>query len=64
MSRAVFKQVDVTRAIKGMTRAGVDITRGVRVEIDKAGKMVIIVAGNEPQGEGEGKAEVNEWDSA
>jgi len=41
MSRrpANFRQSDLTRAVKGVTAAGVDIAR---VEIDKAGKIIII----------------------
>jgi hypothetical protein len=59
MARApsTFRQQDVTRAIKGATAAGVHIAR---VEIDKAGKIVVIitVAADQPAK----TAEVNEWD--
>jgi hypothetical protein len=46
MSRApsTFKQTDVTRAVKAMVAAGVDIAR-VRVEITKAGSMIVTAAG-------------------
>jgi hypothetical protein len=56
MSRApsTFRQQDVTRAVKAVTAAGVGIAR---VEIDKAGKITIIAAGDEPRGK-----EGNEWD--
>jgi hypothetical protein len=59
MARApsTFRQQDVTRAIKGATAAGVHIAR---VEIDKAGKIVIITTDVADQ-PGE-SAEVNEWD--
>jgi hypothetical protein len=36
---APFRQADVTRAIKGAVAAGVDISR---IEIDAAGKIVIV----------------------
>jgi hypothetical protein len=36
---APFRQADVTKAIKGTVAAGVDIAR---VEIDAAGKIVIV----------------------
>ena len=41
MSRApsTFRQQDVTRAVKAVRRAGVEIAR---VEVDKSGKIVII----------------------
>ncbi len=59
MARApsTFRQQDVTRAVKAVAAAGVDI---VRVEIDKAGKIVIVTA-DATSTPGEGR-EVNEWD--
>jgi len=59
MARApsTFRQQDVTRAVKAVTAAGVHIAR---IEIDKAGKIVIITADpTEPPGE---TTEANEWD--
>ena len=56
MARApsTFRQHDVTRAIKAAAAAGVDIAR---IEIDKAGKIVIILAtGAEPT------KDSNPWD--
>jgi hypothetical protein len=59
MSRGVqtFKQTDVTKACKGASQAGLDVQR---VEIDRAGKIVLFA----------GKSAVpqtdqpeNEWDS-
>jgi hypothetical protein len=43
MARApsTFRQQDVTRAVKAVTAAGVEIGR---IEIDKAGKIVIVPA--------------------
>jgi hypothetical protein len=54
---STFRQADVTRAVKAVTAAGVGIAR---VEIDKAGKIVIIALGADPRGED--KEEANEWD--
>jgi hypothetical protein len=59
MARApsTFRQQDVTRAVKAVAAAGVNIAR---VEIDKAGKIVIITTGVADQPAE--SAEVNEWD--
>jgi hypothetical protein len=53
---SAFKQRDLTRAVKAVTAAGVDVGR---VEIDKEGTIRIIAAGSEPAGE---CREANEWD--
>jgi hypothetical protein len=53
---STFKQRDVTRAVKAVAAAGVDIAR---VEIDKAGKIVIVTAGAP---EVTDREEANEWD--
>jgi hypothetical protein len=60
MARApsTFRQQDVTRAIKAVAAAGVDISR---VEIDKAGKITIIAIGAEPH-DSKGTEEADEWD--
>jgi hypothetical protein len=50
---AIFRQSDITRAIRAVRAAGVD---KVRIEISKDGQFVIIVGG-----ELESK-EPNEWD--
>ena len=58
MSRApsTFRQQDVTRALKAVAAAGVNIAR---IEIDKSGKIIIITAGAGEPGE---TTEANEWD--
>jgi hypothetical protein len=58
MARApsTFRQQDVTRAVKAVTAAGVHIAR---IEIDRAGKIVIIT-GAEPAGIE--RSERNTWD--
>jgi hypothetical protein len=58
MARApsTFRQQDVTRAVKAVAAAGVHIAR---VEIDKAGKIVIITADATGR---PGEMEANEWD--
>jgi hypothetical protein len=53
---SAFRQIDVTRAIKATRAAGIDIAR---IEIDRAGKIVIIMATEAAQ---IGAAEENEWD--
>jgi hypothetical protein len=53
-----FKQSDVTKALKATVKAGIAIGR---VEIDKAGKIVIVTARPEDAANGE-KPEKNEWD--
>ena len=55
---SAFKQRDLTKAVKAVVAAGVDIAR---VEIDKAGRITIITLKAEPNGQG--REEANEWDS-
>jgi hypothetical protein len=56
MSRrpCTFKQRDVTKAVKAIVAAGVHVER---VEIDQAGKIVVVTAAS-PQSIGK-----NEWDA-
>jgi ABC-type branched-subunit amino acid transport system substrate-binding protein len=60
MARApsTFRQQDVTRAVKGVAAAGVAIAR---VEIDKAGKIVIVTADASSTRSEDGEG-ANEWD--
>jgi len=51
------RQLDVTRAVKAVTAAGVHIAR---IEIDKSGKIVIITA--DPIDQPGEMREANEWD--
>ena len=54
-ARAPFKQIDVKRAVKGVADAGQLVGR---VEIDRDGKIVILIAdGGQP-------VEKNDWDTA
>jgi hypothetical protein len=53
---STFRQQDVTRAVKAVAAAGVGIAR---VEIDKAGKIVIVTGASCTRDEGK---EGNEWD--
>jgi hypothetical protein len=53
----VFKQRDVTKAVKAVAAAGVCVER---VEIDRAGKIIIVTAAK-PM-ESTGSASRNEWD--
>ena len=52
----------MTRAIKGAAAAGVDIARIARIEIDKAGKIVIITVNGADARDQPGATEANEWD--
>ena len=57
MSRApsTFRQQDVTRALKATVAAGVKVSR---IEIDRAGKIVVVMADATKHG-----TESNEWDA-
>jgi formyltetrahydrofolate synthetase len=52
-----FKQSDITKAVKAVVAAGVQVER---VEVDKAGKIIIVTA-IQPMELGE-NASRNEWD--
>jgi hypothetical protein len=51
-----FKQSDVTRAVKAVVAAGVEVAR---VEIDRDGRIVVVAGQATARGNG---GEVNEWD--
>jgi hypothetical protein len=60
-ARSTFRQQDVTRAVKAVVAAGVGIAR---VEIDKAGKIVIVSSTgltSEPQSDLD--KELQEWET-
>jgi hypothetical protein len=54
--QCTFRQGDVTRAVKGVVAAGVQV---MRVELDRAGRIVVIAG--EPASVDQAK-EVGEWD--
>jgi hypothetical protein len=59
MRRAcTFKQSDITRAVKGVVAAGVEV---MRVEVDTNGKIVV-VAGKPATSDSGALQESNEWD--
>jgi hypothetical protein len=59
MSRGphTFRQRDLTRAVRAVLAAGTPVAK---VEVDKAGKIVVIVG--EPDKTGAVDSEANEWD--
>jgi hypothetical protein len=54
---SMFRQTDLTRALKGARAAGIEISR---VEIDRDGRIVVVVAKREKDS---GIVEYNEWDA-
>jgi hypothetical protein len=59
MSRGqqTFRQSDLTKAVKGMVKAGLSVSRA---EIERTGKIVVVAA--TPQNEDGDRHEENEWD--
>jgi hypothetical protein len=54
---STFRQRDVTRAVKAVTKTGVSIRR---VEIDRAGNIAIIT-GSETAPQGETSSPLDQW---
>jgi hypothetical protein len=56
----IFRQTDLTRALRGARAAGIEIQR---FEINRDGKIVV-VAGKLRESPSDGEDEHNEWDEA
>jgi hypothetical protein len=54
-SAAVFRQSDVTKALKAAVAGGIKVAR---IEIDRAGKIVLVTGENKDAVQSE-----NEWDA-
>jgi hypothetical protein len=54
---SIFKQRDVTAAVKAMRAAGCDVAR---VEIGKDGKIVVVAG--KPETSNAAADDINEWD--
>jgi hypothetical protein len=54
----IFKQRDITKAVKAVAAAGVEIAR---IEVDRDGRIVV-VAGK--HADDDGSIDKNEWDAA
>ena len=52
--RATFKETDLTRALRAMRKAGVDVER---VEVDRDGRIVLVLKNGDKV-----LTERNEWD--
>jgi hypothetical protein len=53
----IFKQRDLTKAVKAVAAAGLEIAR---VEVDREGKIIIVAGKPAPE---RGASDKNEWDS-
>jgi hypothetical protein len=59
-ARSAFRQQDVTRAVKAVAAAGVEIAR---IEIDKAGKIIIVsLVGVATEPHSDLDKELQEWE--
>ena len=54
----IFKKTDITRALKGVRAAGMEIRR---IEINKEGVIVMVPCN--PEEPADASTEANEWDS-
>ena len=55
-----FTQRDVTKAVKAVVAAGVQVAK---VEVDRSGKIIVVAAGNERESAEDSRGEVNPWDT-
>ncbi len=55
--RHAFRQRDVTRALRAVQAAGIEV---LRVELDRAGRIVVVTGKPDENRTSEG--ETNEWD--
>jgi hypothetical protein len=57
--QSTYRTRDLTQAIVGIRRAGLEVCR---VEIDRAGKITVHIYDDLDKQAGENKREINEWD--
>jgi hypothetical protein len=57
-SKQALKQSDLTTAIKGVRKAGVQLERIKRIEIERDGRIVIVIADGKAPEEGR---ELDDW---
>lgn len=60
-ARCTFRQTDATRAARAVLAAGLPVKR---VEIDKEGKIVVVVGKEGDEEPAVGDMSPNEWDDA
>lgn len=61
MSRGpqTFREADVTCAVRAVQKAGVEV---VRVEVDKAGRIIVVAGKPDNHGSTTREQETKEWD--
>jgi hypothetical protein len=57
--RCTFRQQDATRAARAALAAGLEVQR---IEIDRDGKIIVVVTGKAGSGAAGSAPERNEWD--